>query len=303
VDDPIDQLLELENLFLEKDIIRLLAYDAVSRGRRVKVFPDGKEPICNSFFVFDSEADWTCDSCDSLLIATFKSEKDNQRLKKSGQVMLIYEHGRYNLEARRLQFLAEERVNGNPVFRLGLPKIYQVAGRRKLVRHRIPAKMPCMVLARKKHRRGDQLQKGRLFDIHSEGFCYAAPTTGASFEKGDQIKLSLETRLKHFGVIHTIVQVLSKVQYRRVEGGGQPHVYYGCRLLNVHDVHLLELYISDIKAMDTEVRKAAQTFDLKTKLFGKIKKDFFPKPPPAKEPPPEDPPPEESPPAEPASEA
>jgi hypothetical protein len=255
----------------EEDVIRLLAYDAVSKAFRIKVFPDGKEPICHSYFIDDSRIDWASEETDSLFIAPFKDVVDNRRLVKCDQIMLAYEYGRYNLEARRLKFLGQEKVNGQPAFRFSLPKIYQVASRRKMIRHRIPADMPCGIIARKKTRGGDQKLRGMLFDVHGEGFCFAGPTDGVTFEKGDQIKLSLETRQKHFGVIHCIVKILSKVQYRRSEGSGRPYIYYGTLLLNISDGHLLSLYISEIKEKETEVRKATQVSELTQKLFGKIK--------------------------------
>ncbi|MBF0453353.1 MAG: PilZ domain-containing protein [Magnetococcales bacterium] len=270
-EDPIEELLELENLFVEEDIIRLLSYDAVSKGRRIKLFPDGKEPIISSFFIPDERTDWASDTIDHVFIAPAKSDEENERIKKSSQIMVGYEHGRFNLEARRLTFLGEEKIGQNLAYRVTLPKIFQVAGRRKLVRHRIPAKMPCLVAVRKKIRSGDQSLKGILFDIHEEGFCFAAPVSSANIEKGDQLKCSLETRQKHFGVIHTIVRVLSKAQYRKAEGSAREYIYYGCGLLNVSDDRLMELYIAEVKAKETEIRKARRTSDLTEQLFGKIR--------------------------------
>ena len=272
VNGSIEGLLELENLFLEENVIQLLAYDAVSKSRRVKVFFDGKEPACRSFFIHDSRIDWGSGANNHLFIAPFKSAEDNDRLKKSGQIMLSYDHGRYNLEARRLKFLGEEQVDGSVAFRLSLPKIYQVTGRRKLVRHRIPSGMLCSVLAIKKERKSVRKLKGILFDIHAEGFCFVAPASGVTFEKGDQIKLDLETKKEHFKTIHTIVSILSKTQYRRVEGSKQQQIYYGCGVLNVNDAHLLALYVDEIKHKETEVRKASKTSDLTQQLFGKIKR-------------------------------
>ncbi len=70
-EDPIAELLELENLFLEEDVIRLLAYDAVSKECQIKVFPDGKEPICRSVFINASHVDWASGKNISLYIAPF----------------------------------------------------------------------------------------------------------------------------------------------------------------------------------------------------------------------------------------
>ncbi|MBF0380400.1 MAG: hypothetical protein HQL69_05240 [Magnetococcales bacterium] len=272
-EDPIAELLELENLFLEEDVIRLLAYNAVSKECQIKVFPDGKEPICRSDFINASHVDWTAEKGLSIYIAPFQSEADNLRLKKSDQVMICYEHDRFGLEARRLKFLGEEEVYGNKAFRLSLPKIYQVVGRRKLVRHVVPSSMPCSITATRKHKFGNKVIKGKLVDIHAKGFCFSAIAKEVSFEKGDQIKLAMDTRREHFGVIHTIVKILSKAQHRKTGGGSiKEHVFYGCQVLSVHNPHMLELYVDEIKNKETKIRQKEQTNQLVKDMYEKIRK-------------------------------
>ncbi|MBF0447619.1 MAG: hypothetical protein HQL67_05405 [Magnetococcales bacterium] len=266
-EDPIEALLGLENLFIEENVIRLLSYDAVIRGRRIKVLPDGKEPICSSYFINDAGVDWASDECTHLYIASFGSEEENERLKHSGQVLLSYEHGRFNLEARRLRFAGVKEIAGHMAFKLSLPKIFQVIGRRKLVRHRVPSDMTCLVTVRKKTRDGDQFLKGVLFDLHREGLCFAAPeSSGQILAIEDQLKLTMDTRLQHFGQIHAIVKIRSKAQYRKTSSSGQQYIYYGCDILNIFDGHMLDLYIAEIKAKETDVRKAEQTKALQKKL-------------------------------------
>ncbi|MBF0445083.1 MAG: hypothetical protein HQL68_05795 [Magnetococcales bacterium] len=272
-EDPIAELLELENLFLEEDVIRLLAYDAVSKESQIKVFPDGKEPICRSVFINPSHVDWSSEKDISLYIAPFQSEEDNLRLKKSDQVMFCYEHDRYGLEARRLKFLGEEKIYGILAYRFSLPKIYQVVGRRKLVRHVIPSSMPCSVTAIKKYKAGKQILKGKLVDIHAKGFCFAAVAKDVIFEKGDQIKLTMDTRREHFGVIHTIVKILSTAEHRKTGSGMvKEQIYYGCQVLSVHNPHMLALYIDEIKNRETKVRQKEQTNQLLNDMFEKIRK-------------------------------
>jgi hypothetical protein len=273
-DDPIAELLELENLFLEEDVIRLLAYDAVSKECQIKVFPDGKEPICRSAFINASNVDWASGTDLSLYIAPFQSDADNLRLKKSGQVMFCYEHDRYGLEARRLKFLGEEEIFGTLAYRFSLPKIYQVVGRRKLVRHVMPSVMPCAVTATKKHKAGNKTIKGKLVDIHAKGFCFSATANDVCFEKDDQIKLTMDTRREHFGVIHTIVKILSKAEHRKTAGGRvREQIYYGCQVLSVHNPHMLALYIEEIKNKETKVRQKEQTNHLLKYMFEKIRKN------------------------------
>ncbi|MBF0357684.1 MAG: hypothetical protein HQL70_03685 [Magnetococcales bacterium] len=270
--DPISELLGLENLFLEEDVIRLLAYDAVYKETQIKVFPDGKEPICRSVFINGGQVDWATGKDISIYIAPFQLEKDNERLKKSDQVMIAYEHEHFGLEARRLRFLGEERLFGNIAFRLSMPKIYQVAGRRKLVRHQIPSSMPCNITAVKKQRTGNLKIAGKLIDIHSEGFCFASSDKNITYEKGDQIKVMMDTRREHFGTLHIIVKILSKAQYRRVEGAREPQIYYGCKTLSVNNSHLLALYVEEVKEKETKLRKKEQTSELLKDMYEKIKK-------------------------------
>ncbi len=271
-DDPISGLLELENLFLDTEVIRLLSYDAATKGRRVKAFIDGKEPFCDSFFLNDPGVDWASGGNDSICIAQFKSDRDNARLQASDNVMLAYEHGRFNLEARRLAFQEETKIGRNAAFRLSLPRIFQVASRRKLVRHRIPSGMSSTVTVVRKRGKVVKKLRGILFDINAEGLCFAAPASGVVFEKDDQVKLDIETKNQHFGEIHTIVNIMSKTQYRQAEGSRHERIFYGCKLMSVNNSHKLNLFIDDIKARETDVRKASKTSELTKELFGKIKK-------------------------------
>lgn len=269
-EDPVAELLELENLFVEADMIRLLAFDAVSREERVKVLPDGREPICMSFLLYDERIDWSAEEVPYLHIAALNDDQDNERLKKSGQILISYDYGRFGLEARRLTFLGEEMIKKRLAYRLSLPKIYQVSGRRKLVRHQLPADMRCVVRAKKKSRTGEVNVRGILFDVHAEGFCFAVPQESALYEKGDQIKVVLDVKLNMLKEIHCIARILSKVQYRKMEGNRREFVYFGCQVLNISDPHKLLLYIEDVRDKETEVRKASKASELTAIMLEKI---------------------------------
>ncbi len=267
-------LLETDNLFLEKNEVRLIIENCISKERALEVNMDGVKDQFWSHFIKRGELpDYKRGDSDRLLIAPLEPSLPNMRLPTNKLLKITFSISSHTLECR-VSFQKVIDHFGTILIELSFPKIINTFSRRKLVRHQMPSGEYCLVDAKTRLNGKRVTVQGRLFDLHMEGLCFFLPKKIIPKDHQDPIFLSCTPGNEEFEGFTSYGRLCYRATMRAKEDTSFTQYLYGCEFTHPSSEAIaLSRYVEFIRKQGTEKKKKVNLQELIDSVFTPVDND------------------------------